>query len=55
MGVFNEGNAAHTASVIIAIVDGVSLQWLFDESVFVYDDLVKNCEELVLRFLLRPS
>lgn len=53
MGVFKPGNAAHSASVIIAMVDGLSLQWLFDEGVFVYDDIVKNCEDLIVRFLLK--
>jgi len=52
-GVFKPIDAAHAASVIIAIVDGISLQWLFEESSFPYDDLIKTSEEIVFRFLLK--
>ena len=52
-GVFKPIDADHAASVIIAIVDGISLQWLFDESSFPYDDLIKTSEEIVFRFLLK--
>jgi len=51
-GVFKPIDSAHAASVIIAIVDGISLQWLFEESSFPYDDLIKTSEEIVFRFLL---
>jgi AcrR family transcriptional regulator len=50
-GVFRSIDPNNAASVIISIVDGISLQWLFDESVFQYDEIVLNCEEMVLRFL----
>lgn len=52
-GVFKPIDSAHAASVIIAIVDGISLQWLFEESSFPYDDLIKTSEEIVFRFLLK--
>ncbi|MEY4065679.1 MAG: hypothetical protein RIR26_1887 [Pseudomonadota bacterium] len=52
-GHFKPIDAAHAASVIIAIVDGISLQWLFEESSFPYDDLIKTSEEIVFRFLLK--
>jgi AcrR family transcriptional regulator len=51
VGVFKSIDPAHAASMVIALVDGLSLQWLFDESVFVYDDIVKSCEDLVLRYV----
>jgi hypothetical protein len=50
-GVFKPIDSAHAASVIIAIVDGISLQWLFEEASFPYDDLIKTSEEIVFRFL----
>lgn len=52
-GKFRSMDASHAASVIIAMVDGISLQWLFDESTFVYDDLVKACEDAVMRFVMK--
>jgi hypothetical protein len=30
MGEFQNGNAEHFASLVIAIIDGIALQWLFD-------------------------
>lgn len=50
-GVFKPIDSTHAASVIIAIVDGVSLQWLFEEASYPYDDLIKTSEEIVFRFL----
>lgn len=50
-GVFRQGDALQYASLIIALIDGTALQWLFDEGVFVYDELIKNCEEAVMAFL----
>lgn len=52
---FREGNADLFATMIIAIIDGIALQWLFDESLFNYDDLVKNCEMSIIGFLKGPS
>lgn len=48
---FRAGNASHYASMIIALIDGIALQWLFDENVFNYNDIVQNCESAVLSFL----
>jgi TetR/AcrR family fatty acid metabolism transcriptional regulator len=53
-GVFKPGNANHYASVIIALVDGLSLQWLFDEGVFDYGGIEKSCEDIILGFLVKP-
>ena len=50
--VFKVDNAKLAASVIIALIDGIALQWLFDETVFVYEDMVKKCEEIILEHLL---
>jgi AcrR family transcriptional regulator len=52
-GQFKKMDAASAASVIISIVDGISLQWLFDENAFIYDNMVKLCEDLVSDFLLK--
>ncbi len=50
-GAFRSGDPLQFASLIIALIDGIALQWLFDEGVFVYDDIIKNCEEAILSFL----
>ncbi|NBX16733.1 MAG: TetR/AcrR family transcriptional regulator [Proteobacteria bacterium] len=52
-GTFKPIDPLHAASVIIAIVDGISLQWLFEESSFPYDDMIRTSEEVVLRFLTK--
>jgi TetR/AcrR family fatty acid metabolism transcriptional regulator len=51
-GVFRKGDAAQFASMIIAMIDGIALQWLFDEGVYNYDEIVKNSEEAILNFLI---
>jgi TetR/AcrR family fatty acid metabolism transcriptional regulator len=51
VGVFKVENAANAASIIIALVDGLSLQWLFEESTFELEEISKNCQELVIQFL----
>lgn len=51
-GVFRKGEALQFASMIIAMIDGIALQWLFDEGVFNYDEIVKNSEEAILSFLV---
>ncbi|MES2615589.1 MAG: TetR/AcrR family transcriptional regulator [Bdellovibrionota bacterium] len=51
IGVFRKGDAQQYASLIIALIDGIALQWLFDEGVFLYDEIVKNCEEAIMSFL----
>ncbi|RDB35957.1 MAG: TetR/AcrR family transcriptional regulator [Spirobacillus cienkowskii] len=53
LGVFRNGDANQYASMIIAMIDGIALQWLFDESVFQnYDDIIKFSEEAMLNFLV---
>lgn len=38
---FKKVDPVEYVSYIIAIIDGISLQWLFDDSVFDYDNIVK--------------
>lgn len=52
-GVFQTRDASAMASLIIAIVDGASLQWLFDEKVFDYDNMIKLSEEVILKALIK--
>jgi hypothetical protein len=51
-GHFKPQDSNHTAAMIIALIDGLSLQWLFDETIFVYDDVIKSSESLVMSYLL---
>ncbi len=53
-GVFKKVDPLEFSSFIIAMVDGLSLQWLFDEKAFDYEKLVKNACELLLSGLRRP-
>ena len=39
------------ASFVVAVIDGISLQWLFDETVFDYDHVVKTSQNLILQGL----
>lgn len=50
-GVFRKGNPSYFASIVIGMIDGIALQWLFDKSIFNYDDIVKHCEEAIMTFL----
>ena len=36
------------ASYVIAVIDGLSLQWLFDEKIFNYDGICKLATHLIL-------
>lgn len=51
-GVFKNVNPHHQASLIIAAIDGVSLQWLFDETVYDYDEMVKTASQQLLDSLI---
>jgi TetR/AcrR family fatty acid metabolism transcriptional regulator len=51
-GVFRQVNPQHQASLILATVDGVSLQWLFDEAVYDYTEIVKTASESLLNNLV---
>lgn len=42
LGVFRNVDPNLYASIVIAVIDGLSLQWLFDETVYDYDEVVKT-------------
>jgi AcrR family transcriptional regulator len=47
-GAFRQLDPQEYASYVIAVIDGLSLQWLFDEAVFDYETVVKKaCKQLV--------
>lgn len=52
-GVFREVNPYEYSSLIIALVDGISMQWLFDETAFDYDQVLKHTKALILGNLLK--
>lgn len=43
------------STFIIGVVDGISLQWLFDNSAFNYDKIAKQTTELIMEGLLARS
>jgi TetR/AcrR family fatty acid metabolism transcriptional regulator len=47
-GVFKKVNTTDFASYIISVIDGISLQWLFDENVFDYDGIIKLANRVIL-------
>lgn len=54
-GCFRKVDPIQQASLIIAIIDGLSLQWLFDETVFDYDDMASKAQAQVLNDLVVES
>lgn len=54
-GQFRDVNPAEYSSIIIALVDGVSMQWLFDESAFDYDRMLVQIKTIVLNDLLKKK
>ncbi|MGE0171822.1 MAG: TetR/AcrR family transcriptional regulator [Oligoflexales bacterium] len=50
-GVFRKVDPKQFASYLIAVVDGLSLQWLFDETVFSYDDMIESASDLIMHGL----
>jgi len=50
-GVFKNTNASILASMVISMFDGISLQWLFDEKVFDYDQIILESEKSILSWL----
>jgi TetR/AcrR family transcriptional regulator, fatty acid metabolism regulator protein len=51
-GAFRQVDAKDYASYVIAVIDGLSLQWLFDETSFDYDRIIKKAGSLVVDGLL---
>ena len=47
-GAFKKVDASAYASYVIAVIDGLSLQWLFDEKVFDYGQMAKKASSLLL-------
>ena len=46
--VFKPINTTYYSSYIISVIDGLSLQWLFDEKTFDYDEITKLASELII-------
>lgn len=51
-GKFRKVDPAQYGSFVIAVIDGLSLQWLFDDKVFDYDGMVKVASRLIIEGLL---
>jgi AcrR family transcriptional regulator len=47
-GAFRKVDANAYASLVIAMIDGVSLQWLFDDKVFDYAQMSKKASVLIM-------
>ncbi|MFW7378181.1 MAG: TetR/AcrR family transcriptional regulator [Oligoflexus sp.] len=54
-GAFRKVDPSQQASFIISVIDGLSLQWLFDETVFDYDQMVKVAMQQIMEGLLPRS
>lgn len=52
-GKFRQVDAKHYGSMIIALVDGLSLQWLFDNQVFDYDKITQQATAMIVDGLLK--
>ncbi|MBP9706130.1 MAG: TetR/AcrR family transcriptional regulator [Oligoflexales bacterium] len=50
-GSFKSCDPQYYSSVVIAIIDGVSLQWLFDENTFEYDKMVGKATSFIIEGL----
>lgn len=51
-GVFRNVDPVQYASYVVAVIDGLSLQWLFDDTAFEYDTITKKSTVLLLEGLL---
>ncbi len=49
--IFKEVNPMDYASLVIALIDGISLQWLFDDKTFDYPTITQNAQRLILEAL----
>jgi AcrR family transcriptional regulator len=52
-GIFRQIDPLEYASYVVAVIDGLSLQWLFDENIFDYDNITKKATTLLLEGLLK--
>ena len=48
-GVFKNVNPQEYSSFIIATIDGISLQWLFDKEVFDYEKVIKQVSSWIIK------
>lgn len=53
-GVFQSIDPHEYASFILALIDGISLQWLFDPTVFDYENICKKANQLIMAGLYVP-
>jgi AcrR family transcriptional regulator len=51
-GTFRNIDPLVYASYIISVIDGISLQWLFDEAVFDYNYMVKFASQMIMSGLV---
>ncbi len=51
--VFKNVDPVLYASYIIAVVDGISLQWLFDETVYDFDNAIQTASALIMNGLIK--
>jgi len=51
-GIFRQIDPLEYASYVVAVIDGLSLQWLFDENIFDYDNITKKATTLLLEGLI---
>ena len=52
-GIFAPVEPKEFASYLIAVVDGLSLQWLFDEHVFEYAKIIKKAKRFLIEALIK--
>jgi AcrR family transcriptional regulator len=52
-GIFRQIDPLEYASYVVAVIDGLSLQWLFDENIFDYDNITKKATTLLLEGLIK--
>ncbi len=52
-GVFRDINPTEYSSLIIALIDGISMQWLFDNAAFNYESVVHQVKSVILSNLLK--
>ncbi|MEZ4740995.1 MAG: TetR/AcrR family transcriptional regulator [Bdellovibrionota bacterium] len=55
IGSFRKVDPIEYSSYIIAVIDGISLQSLFDETVFDYDKIIKKVKNLLISGLVKPD
>jgi len=53
-GLLQDGDTQFLASIILAIIDGIAVQCLFEEPSRDYDELIKSTEEVIMKLLKPP-